>query len=55
MKAIQQPNVQVHFAAAVELTEDSVIDGNGVKSKVDTVICATGICLLYHLQCETIC
>ena len=42
MRAIQKPNVHVHFAAAVELTEDSIIDAKGTETKVDTVVCATG-------------
>ena len=42
MRAIQQPNVHVHFAAARELREHSIIDANGDEVEVDTVVCATG-------------
>lgn len=42
MKAIQEPNVQVHFAAAKRLTETGIIDADGVETEVDTVVCATG-------------
>ncbi|QSZ36642.1 hypothetical protein DSL72_006523 [Monilinia vaccinii-corymbosi] len=47
MKAIQEPNVDVHFAAVEEMTEDSVIDSEGQERKVDTVICATGFDVSY--------
>lgn len=42
MRAIQQPNVHVHFAAAQELKGQSIIDAKGEEVEVDTVICATG-------------
>ncbi|KAI9642092.1 hypothetical protein NHQ30_009963 [Ciborinia camelliae] len=42
MRAIQEPNVDVHFSAVEEITEDSVIDSEGRSRKVDTIICATG-------------
>ena len=42
MRAVQQPNVYVHFAAAEELTESTIIDANGDRFEVDTVVCATG-------------
>jgi cation diffusion facilitator CzcD-associated flavoprotein CzcO len=42
MRAIQEPNVDVHFSAVSRITEDSVIDTEGNEKKVDTIICATG-------------
>lgn len=48
MKAIQEPNVDVHFTAVNEITEDSVIDTEGTEKKVDTVICATGFDVSYR-------
>ncbi|KAA8569390.1 hypothetical protein EYC84_001035 [Monilinia fructicola] len=48
MKAIQEPNVDVHFSAVEEITEDSVIDSEGQERKVDTVICATGFDVSYR-------
>jgi len=42
MKAIQEPNVDVHFSTVNEITEDSVIDTDGNEKKVDTIVCATG-------------
>ncbi|KAK0110359.1 hypothetical protein ONS96_001975 [Cadophora gregata f. sp. sojae] len=36
LKAIQEPNVDVHFAAVNKITEDSVIDTDGNAKKVDT-------------------
>jgi hypothetical protein len=38
MRAIQEPNVDVHFSAVNKITEDSVIDTNGNEKKVDTII-----------------
>lgn len=48
MIAIQEPNVDVHFSAVEEITEDSVIDSEGQKCKVDTIICATGFDVSYR-------
>lgn len=42
MKAIQEPNVRVHFTAAKYLTENGIVGEDGVEREVDTVICATG-------------
>ena len=42
MRAIQQENVQVHFAAAAEFTETSIIDSQGNAHEVDAIVCATG-------------
>jgi len=48
MKAIQQPNVDVHFSAVNKITPDSVIDTDGLERKVDTIICATGFDVSYR-------
>ncbi|KAK5750820.1 hypothetical protein LTS12_019108 [Elasticomyces elasticus] len=48
MKAIQEPNVTVHFTPVVSCTEDGVIGGDGVETKVDTIICATGFDVSYR-------
>lgn len=48
MRAIQEPNVDVHFAAVNKITEDSVIDTNGQEKKVDTIVCATGFDVSYR-------
>ena len=48
MKAIQEPNVDVHFSAVNKITEDSVIDTDGNEKKVDTIICATGFDVSYR-------
>src|SRR5436190_24175603 len=47
MRAIQEPNVDVHFTAVNKITEDSVIDTEGTEKKVDTIICATGFDVSY--------
>lgn len=47
MKAIQEPNVDVHFSAVNKITEDSVIDEEGNERKVDTIVCATGFDVSY--------
>lgn len=48
MRAIQEPNVDVHFTAVNEITEDSVIDTEGTEKKVDTIVCATGFDVTYR-------
>lgn len=48
LKAIQEPNVDVHFAKVNKITEDSVIDSNGNEKKVDTIVCATGFDVSYR-------
>jgi cation diffusion facilitator CzcD-associated flavoprotein CzcO len=48
MRAIQEPNVDVHFSAVNKITEDSVIDTDGVEKKVDTIVCATGFDVSYR-------
>lgn len=40
--AVQEPNVEVVFKGVVKLTEDGVVDSDGVERKVDAVVCATG-------------
>ena len=42
MKAIQEDNVDVHFTAVTEITEDGVIGADGIERKVDAIVCATG-------------
>jgi cation diffusion facilitator CzcD-associated flavoprotein CzcO len=48
MKAIQQPNVDVHFAAAKGLTTDSIIDSTSAFTPIDTIICASGFDTSYR-------
>lgn len=47
MHAIQQGNVDVHFTAVEEITEDGVIGADGVERKADTIVCATGFDVTY--------
>ncbi|PMD27582.1 flavin-binding monooxygenase-like protein [Hyaloscypha hepaticicola] len=47
MRAIQESNVDVHFSAVNKITEDSVIDTDGIEKKVDTIVCATGFDVSY--------
>ncbi|KAF9770569.1 hypothetical protein IL306_011866 [Fusarium sp. DS 682] len=42
INAVQQPNVEVVFKGVTKLTEDGVIDADGVERKCDAVVCATG-------------
>ncbi|CZR67112.1 related to monooxigenase [Phialocephala subalpina] len=42
VRAIQEPNVNVHFAPVVKLTPTGLMGGDGSHEEVDTVICATG-------------
>ncbi|KAH8811635.1 flavin-binding monooxygenase-like protein [Xylogone sp. PMI_703] len=48
MRAIQEPNVDVHFTHVVKITEDSVIDSDGNSFKPDTIVCATGFDVSYR-------
>lgn len=48
MKAIQEPNVDVHFTTVNKITQDSVIDSDGNAKKVDTIVCATGFDVSYR-------
>jgi hypothetical protein len=43
MKAIQEPNVDVHFTAASHITANGVVGADGIERKCDTIVCATGI------------
>jgi cation diffusion facilitator CzcD-associated flavoprotein CzcO len=47
MKAIQEPNVDVHFTHVEEITENGLIGGDGQERKVDTIVCATGFDVSY--------
>jgi hypothetical protein len=42
MKAIQEPNVGVHFTAASRITADDVVGADWVERKCDTIVCTTG-------------
>ncbi|EGU82080.1 hypothetical protein FOXB_07403 [Fusarium oxysporum f. sp. conglutinans Fo5176] len=42
IEAIQEPNVEVVFKSVTKLTEDGVVDSDGVERKCDVVVCATG-------------
>lgn len=48
MKAIQEPNITVHFTAVKEFTEEGVLGADGIERKVDTVVCATGFDTSYR-------
>ncbi|CAN9091603.1 unnamed protein product [Alternaria alternata] len=48
MKAIQEPNVDVHFTAVNEITEKGVIGADGIEREVDTIVCATGFDVTYR-------
>jgi len=48
MKAIQEPNVDVHFTPVVSCTEDGVVGEDGTERKVDTIVCATGFDVSYR-------
>ena len=48
MKAIQEPNVDVHFTGVKEITEKGLVGDDGIERKVDTIICATGFDVSYH-------
>jgi hydroxyversicolorone monooxygenase len=47
MKAIQEPNVDVHFTPVEKITEDGVVGGDGIERKCDTIVCATGFDVTY--------
>ncbi|GME65311.1 predicted protein [Neofusicoccum parvum] len=42
IRAVHQPNTEVIFKSVAALTEDGVVDQDGMERKVDTVVCATG-------------
>ncbi|EWG55298.1 hypothetical protein FVEG_13320 [Fusarium verticillioides 7600] len=42
MKAIQEPNVNVHFCGVAKVREDGVVGDDGEFTKCDTIVCATG-------------
>lgn len=42
MRAVQEPNVQLHRAAVTKVTSNTIIGSNGVELEVDTIVCATG-------------
>lgn len=48
MRAIQEPNVTVHFSAAARLTSDSIIAADGTSTPIDTIICASGFDTSYR-------
>ncbi|EFQ97210.1 4-hydroxyacetophenone monooxygenase [Nannizzia gypsea CBS 118893] len=48
MAAIQQDNVDVHFTAVGEITEDGLVGADGTKRRADTIICATGFDTSYR-------
>ncbi|KAK2804911.1 hypothetical protein FQN50_006420 [Emmonsiellopsis sp. PD_5] len=48
MLAIQEPNVDVHFTAVNQITEDGLVGEDGIERKVDTIICATGFDVSYR-------
>jgi len=48
MKAIQEPNVDVHFTGVNEITETGVVGADGIEREVDTIVCATGFDVTYR-------
>ena len=49
MKAVNEPNVEVHFTAAERLTEHCIIGADGSSSQeLDTIVCATGFDTTYR-------
>jgi cation diffusion facilitator CzcD-associated flavoprotein CzcO len=42
MKAMQEPNVDVHFTGVREVTDHGVMGEDGVEREIDTIVCATG-------------
>ncbi|KAK2802318.1 hypothetical protein FQN51_004608 [Onygenales sp. PD_10] len=48
MLAIQKPNVDVHFTAVNQITEDGLVGEDGIERKVDTIVCATGFDVSYR-------
>lgn len=48
MKAIQEPNVDVHFTAVAKITEDGLVGEDGIERKVDSIVCATGFDTTYR-------
>ncbi|VUC25603.1 unnamed protein product [Clonostachys rosea] len=42
MKAVQEPNVNVHRCAVTKVGPKTIIGSNGEEADVDTIICATG-------------
>lgn len=47
MRAIQAPNVSVHFTPVVQVKPNSVVGEDGTEVEVDTVVCATGFDVSY--------
>lgn len=48
MRAIQKPNVDVHFTPVIRITEDGVVGEDGTFKECDTIICATGFDTSYR-------
>lgn len=48
MEAIQKENVDVHFTAVEQITEEGVVGADGRERKVDTIVCATGFDVTYR-------
>lgn len=48
MKAIQQPNVDVHFTGVKRITVTGIIGDDNLARQVDTIVCATGYDVTYH-------
>lgn len=47
-RAIQKPNVNVHFTEVVEIDETGVIGKDGTRVEPDTIVCATGFDVSYR-------
>ncbi|KAF2741842.1 FAD/NAD(P)-binding domain-containing protein [Sporormia fimetaria CBS 119925] len=48
MKAIQEPNVDVHFTPVTQITPTGVVGADGTTRDVDTIVCATGFDVSYR-------
>jgi len=48
IRAIQKPNVDVHFTAVNKITENGVVGEDGKEREVDTIVCATGFDVSYR-------
>ena len=47
-RAIQKPNVDVHFTPVVKITETGLVGEDGTSVDVDTIVCATGFDVSYR-------
>lgn len=43
LRAIQTPNVDVHFTGVARITENGVVGDDGIERECDVIVCATGL------------